>query len=84
MHEMTEVDLPMEVPLNRRRLTRREQRAVYRAVSIVLGLDRDKLSGEELMILVDARDKVKPLRKRRLRRAGTTRGDCSFNMGENE
>ena len=67
-----QVDLPMDVPTNRRRLTRREQKAVFRAVSIALGLDQDKLTGNELMILSDARDKVKPLR--RLRRAATCRG----------
>lgn len=60
-----QVDLPMDIPTNRRRLTRREQKAVFRAVSIVLGLDRDKLTGNELMILSDARDKVKPLRRPR-------------------
>ena len=70
----------MDIPANRRRLTRREQKAVFRAVSIALGLDQDKLTGNELMILSDARDKVKPLKKRCLRRAATCR--CGVTVGD--
>ncbi len=72
--KMIEQDLPMAVPVNRRRLTRREQKAVYRAVSIVLGFDQDKLSGAELMTLTDARDKIKPLRRRRRARSMAAEG----------
>lgn len=68
MRKLEQLDLPMVVPVNRRRLSRREQRAVYRVLSIALGFDRERLSGAELMILTDARAKIKPLRRKSRRK----------------
>lgn len=65
MKRMIEVDLPMAVPVNPRRLTRRNRRVIYRALSLLLGYASDSLTGSELMELVECRDKIKPIRRRK-------------------
>mgnify|MGYP000906025551 CR=1 FL=1 len=74
--KMIEQDLPMVVPMNRRRLSRREWRLLYRVVSLALGLDARHLDGAELMYLNDLLDKIEPLKKKKcLRRVRTTDSD---------